>query len=181
MSLFKSFLIFTILKPLFVYGITSNSFKKSISSLQCIFTNSKLFLILKTVNIPLFISSGMFLPWFQLKKMFIKSDFIKLQMAVFLRKIFLLVKISDIFVELIGHLKYFRKFFTTLFTTIVPNFFSPFLNELIYESKLLKKTIFLISFMVIKKSYPLFSKRRKKGFIKRKINKKITRRSTVDF
>lgn len=99
------------------------------------FINNKLFVNLLNLNKKnyLFLSSGLFIKFFEKKKSFKKNKIIKLLIAKYLRKIFLLTKIRNTSLIIKNNPTFLLEMITFLNSPIPHKFMDPVTEEIIEE------------------------------------------------
>lgn len=153
-----------------------NNKKTSLYTLFLKFIKNRLFINLqsdKKKKTYLFVSSGFFLKFFDRKKSFKKNKLIKMLMAKFLRKFFLITKITSLTYIIKGAPILLLEFLKILNTKIAHKFYNPLGKTIINESA--HSNFYLSPFFFIfhkSTSYSL-NKLRKIGRIKRKVLRKI--------
>lgn len=127
----------------------------------------------------MFLSNGFFLKYFEKKKSIKKNKSIKLLIARYLRKLYLLVhfKYSIFFIK--NTPSHLSEIINILNTPIIHKFANPF-SEKIMEEGLLKKNIFNINYFIFFKNIDFSSNKiRKKGRVKRKITRKLVLENSI--
>jgi hypothetical protein len=121
-----------------------------------------------------FLSTGMFIKFFNKKKNLKKNKITKILMAKFLRKINLLIKFKFILIIVKKIPLNLMEFLTFLNSQIIHKFQNPYGDNLI-EEKINDSPLFrIINFIFTKNIDFSNNKKKKKGRIKRKIIRKLT-------
>jgi hypothetical protein len=121
----------------------------------------------------LFLSNGFFLKYFEKKKSIKKNKSIKLLIARYLRKLYLLINFKHTIFLIRKSPSFFLEMINVLNTPIIHKFTDPFSDKLIEERKM-KKNIFNITYFIFFKNIDFSNNKiRKKGRIKRKITRKV--------
>lgn len=184
-NIFKKILFFLYIYNFFFFNISLNVFyflkkfkknrKKLIYRLILTFRDRRLFVNLQNFKKKnyLFISSGFFIKFFEKKKSLKKKKNIKLLIAKFLRKLYLISKVKYNILIIKKNPVYLIEFLTLLNSPIIHKFINPFGDKIIEEKKNQKPSFKILYFIFFKNQTFVFNKQRKKGRIKRKIFRKI--------
>jgi hypothetical protein len=119
------------------------------------------------------VTAGLFLKFFENQKNKKKSKLIKMLIAKYLRKIFIVSKLKYLNVVISHNPVDLISFFNTLNSPIIAPFQDPYNEELIEESSLNKFSI-RFNYFIFKQAIPYHKKKiKKRGRIKRKILRKL--------
>ena len=170
------FFFFMIFVDIF-YFVKKNKLKrqKLTHFLILSFINNKLFVNLLNLNKKnyLFLSSGLFIKFFEKKKSFKKNKIIKLLIAKYLRKIFLLTKIRNTSLIIKNNPTFLLEMITFLNSPIPHKFMDPVTEEIIEELTPNFTWIKFLYFIFLENSSFSNNKTKKIGRIKRKITRKL--------
>jgi hypothetical protein len=139
------------------------------------FATNRLFISLQTFARKnfLFLSTGLFIRFFKRKKSFKKSKTIKLLMAKFLRKVFLVSRIRNSILIVRKTPLYLLEMLNVLNTAIPYKFADP-TEERVIDEKLNKSLVIkFLYFVFLESRNYTFNKQKKRGRIKRKIFRKL--------
>lgn len=125
------------------------------------------------------LSSGLFIKFFEKKKSFKKNKTIKILMAKYLRKIFIMTKLKNITLISKNTPSSLIEFLTFLNTPIVHKFQDPLTNEIIEEKKNRTPLIKFLNLVFLKNIDFANNKSRSKGRVKRKILRKIISSNSI--
>tara|TARA_B110000046_G_C12929201_1_gene370700 strand:- start:430 stop:930 length:501 start_codon:yes stop_codon:yes gene_type:complete len=127
----------------------------------------------------LFLTTGLLLKYFQRKKSLKKNKAMKLLMARFLRKIFLVLRLKNITLKVRGVPLHLDIFLDMLYRPLSHVFVDPIASVAIDETKGPKSLININKMDFISLKPFGYQKTRKKGRIKRKIRRKLTKLNSV--
>lgn len=125
------------------------------------------------------LSNGLFIKYFDFKKSLKKKKLLKLLLLKYLRKMFLILKITNlnIFIKSAGF--FLNEFLSTLVQPSEKSFLNPLSNKILTdESSLVSKFHFSYIYFLNTKSFS-FLKLRKKGRIKRKIQRRLLKLNPI--
>lgn len=126
-----------------------------------------------------FLSSGFFLKYFEKRKALKKNKSLKILLAKYIRKLYLLIKLKYTLFFIRSLPTYLSELINTLNTPIIHKFSTPF-NDKLFEDLPLKKNIFNINYFIFIKNIDFANNKiRKKGRIKRKITRKIVLQNSI--
>jgi hypothetical protein len=126
-----------------------------------------------------FLSHGFFLKYFEKKKSMKKNKSMKMLVARYLRKLYLLIKFKHTIFFIKKTPSSLLEMINALNTPIIHKFSNPF-SEKIVEEMNFTKNIFNINYFIFFKNIDFSgNKIRKKGRIKRKITRKIVIESSI--
>lgn len=126
-----------------------------------------------------FLSVGFFLKYFEKKKSLKKNKSLKILLARYIRKLYLLVKFKHTLFFIRSIPSYLAELVNTLNTPIIHKFLTPF-SDKFFEDSLTKKSIFNINYFIFLKNVDFSNNKiRKKGRIKRKITRKIVMENSI--
>lgn len=175
---------------IYLYNIFFTSIFNDIYYLLKIFSSSKnkinYFLILNFFNNKLFVnlqnfkkrnyfflSTGLFIKFFEKKKSFKKSKTIKLLMSKFIRKLFIISKIKNIILIIKKNPVFLIEILSLLNLPIAHKFTNPIDKKIIEEKNENKILIKILYFIFLKNIDFSLNKGPQRGRIKRKILRKI--------
>jgi hypothetical protein len=121
----------------------------------------------------LFLSPGLFIKFFEKKKSFKKNKIIKILLAKYLRKIFILTKVNNLTFWIKGIPVYLLEIINFLNQPIVHKFINPYTNKIVEETTLKTFSLRIINIVLFKNKSFCINKTKKKGRVKRKIIRKI--------
>jgi hypothetical protein len=126
-----------------------------------------------------FLSTGLFIKYFEKKKLFKRSKVIRTILIKYLRKIFLLVNIPNIFL-LIKKTPTFLVDFLNLFSQQIPyKFNEPVTNREINDDDYTKNVTKMLYFVFLNTENFTKNKIKKRGRVKRKISRKLVLRNSI--
>lgn len=143
--------------------------------------NQRLYLNLKNHRKRnfLFLSNGFFLKYFEKKKSIRKNKSIKMLIARYVRKLYLLIKFKYTIFFIKNIPTYLYEIINIMNTPIIHKFSSPFSDKTVEES-FLNKNIFNINYFIFSRNIDFSNnKTKKKGRIKRKITRKLVLESSI--
>lgn len=155
--------------------------KKSLYYLVLSFPKNRMFINIlnfKKKNF-LFLSSGLFIKFFEKRKSFKKNKTIKILMAKYLRKIFIMTRLKNLIMVSKSTPTSLVEFLTFLNTPIVHKFNDPLTNEVIEEKQQRLPVIKFLNFLFINNINFSNNKSKSKGRIKRKILRKIVSTNSI--
>jgi diacylglycerol kinase len=121
----------------------------------------------------LFVSNGFFIKFFEKRKAFKKGKAVKLLVAKYLRKFFLISKIKNLMLIVNNNPVFLLEMLNTINVPIVHKFYDPFSQTAIEEKKPDISMIKFLYFIFLENINFSNNKVRKKGRIKRKILRKL--------
>jgi hypothetical protein len=125
------------------------------------------------------LSNGLFIKYFDFKKSLKKKKLLKLLLLKYLRKLFLILKINqfNLFIKSAGF--FLNEFLTLLTQPSEKTFLNPLTKKTITDDRKLIKTFnFSYIFFLNTKNYS-FLKLKKKGRVKRKIQRRLIKLNTI--
>lgn len=126
-----------------------------------------------------FLSVGFFLKYFEKRKALKKNKSLKILLARYIRKLYLLVKFKHTLFFIRSIPTYLAELVNTLNTPIIHKFLTPF-NDKLFEDSSLNQNIFNINYFIFLKNIDFSNNKiRKKGRIKRKITRKIFMENSI--
>lgn len=126
-----------------------------------------------------FLSVGFFLKYFEKRKALKKNKSLKILLARYVRKLYLLVKFKYTLFFIRSIPTYLAELVNTLNTPIIHKFLTPF-NDKLFEDSSLNQNIFNINYFIFLKNIDFSNNKiRKKGRIKRKITRKIFMENSI--
>lgn len=139
------------------------------------FKKNKLFINLKNFSKKnyLSLSNGLFIKFFEKKKSFKKNKTIKLLMAKFIRKIFLISKIKNTILIIKKNPLFLLEMLNFFNSPIIHKFINPIENKIVEESNDNFLWIKFLYFIFLENKNFSLNKLPKKGRIKRKILRKV--------
>ena len=140
------------------------------------FVKSQLFLNLtseSTGETYVYLSMGMFKSFFTLQKSFRKNKILKLVMAKYLRRLFLILKVRKLNIRVNSSPTFLHEFLNLLFYKTKKAFLNPINNKTIKEPRVSPQPFKIVEIRFRFSQKYTFSKVKKKGRVKRKIIKKI--------
>ena len=175
-------------KPTTEYFYLSRNFKEKtrqlIYFLNLKFKKNRLFVNIYNSNNVNYLSLtlGLFLKYFKKKKAFKKNTLLKLLMMRFLRKMFVTLTFTNMYLRVRGAPVEFTKLLSTLNKPIIHLYTDPFTGRFIdekspeYQTLLEQNPPFLTPYIhfIKNKSYT-FLKTRKRGRVKRKIRRRLVK------
>lgn len=145
------------------------------------FNNNKIFINLNDAlkRNYFFLSPGFFIKYFDKKKLYKKSKIIRSLFIKYLRKIFLLVRLPNLFL-FVKKTPVFLTEFLNLFNQEIPHKFNEPLTNREITDTIKNKPLTSVKYFIFlsNQSYVKF-KKKKKGRVKRKILRKITTQNSV--
>jgi hypothetical protein len=121
----------------------------------------------------LFLSSGLFIKFFEKKKSFKKNKIIKILLAKYLRKIFILAKVNNIIFLIKSIPVYLLEIINFLNQPIIHKFINPYSNKVVEETSTKTFSLRIMNIIFLKNKSFCVNKIKKKGRIKRKIIRKV--------
>jgi hypothetical protein len=121
----------------------------------------------------LFLSSGLFIKFFEKKKSFKKNKIIKILLAKYLRKIFILAKVNNLIFLVKSIPVYFLEIINFLNQPIIHKFINPYTDKVVEETSDKTFSLRIMHIIFLKNKSFAINKIRKKGRIKRKIIRKV--------
>jgi hypothetical protein len=159
----------------YFYKFFQNEIKKTYYNLIFSFKSKKIFVNIlnyKKKNF-LFLSSGLFIKFYENRKAFKKNKTIKILIAKYLRKFFLLLKIKNAVLFIKKKPLFFLEMLNFFHQSIPYKFFDP-IEEKVIEEKENKKPLTNFFYLIfLQNNTYVKNKTKKKGRIKRKILRKI--------
>jgi hypothetical protein len=140
------------------------------------FINQKLFLNLQNNSNKknyLHLSPGLFIKYFDKKKSVKKTKNIKLLMAKYLRKIYIILKIKYQMILIKKTPVHILEFLSFFNSPIIHKFNNPLNDKVIEDKKRINPLTRTLYFIFLKSHDFSFTKKKKKGRIKRKIMRKL--------
>jgi hypothetical protein len=166
----------------FLFKEKNRQLVKNLYRLILTFTNNKIFLnfspFLFNKNY-FFLSSGLFIKYFGKKKSLKKNKIIKILMAKYVRKIFLILGFQNVFLSVKRNPVFLLEFLDALNTPIVHTFYNPLSNKISEDVKRNAPAVRFIYFVFSKNDSFSLLKAKKKGRIKRKITRKLTLKNRI--
>ena len=166
----------------FFFKSKNKQITKNLYQLILTFTNKKIFINFLSVTAKknyFFLSSGLFIKYFAKKKSLKKNKIIKILMAKYVRKIFLILKFQNTLLTIKHNPVFLREFLNTLNTPIVHSFYDPLAKQILDDSANKHPSLRFLYFLFLKNENFTFQKTRKKGRIKRKITRKLTLKNNL--
>lgn len=159
----------------YLTAILNKKFQRSTYYLILNFIKNKIFINFqdKKKNNFFFLSAGLFIKFFEKKKSFKKNKTIKLLMAKFMRKLFIISKIKETSLIVKKTPLFLIEFLTLLNTPIIHKFPDPIEKKTIEEKDSNKGIIKFIYFIFLQNIDFSLNKGPQKGRVKRKILRKI--------
>lgn len=160
---------------------TKNKKNRPMYHLILTFRNNKIFVNLndRLKRNYFFMSTGLFIKYFEKKKLFRKSKIIRTILIKYLRKIFLLVNLPRV-VLLIKKNPTFFLDFLNLFNQQIPyKFNEPMTNREILDNEPAQHITKFLYFIFLNTEDFTKNKTKKRGRVKRKISRKIVSRNTI--
>lgn len=127
----------------------------------------------------LFVSTGFFIKYFEKKKSFKKGKAVKLLIAKYLRKIFLLSRVSNLFLIVKNNPTFLLEILSFLNSPIIHKFADPIAHKIIEEKNTDICLLKFLSFIFLKNVNFSNNKVKKKGRIKRKIFRKLVLKDKI--
>lgn len=161
---------------LFYFLKNLKNFKKKINHYLILnFIKNKLFINLQNYNKKnyLFLSTGLFIKFFEKKKSFKKNKTIKMLMAKYIRKLFLISKIKSSSLIIKKTPIFLIEILNFLNSPIAHKFIDPVDNKIIEETENDNLLIKFTYFVFLQNIDFSLNKNKKKGRIKRKLIRKI--------
>jgi hypothetical protein len=144
--------------------------------LVLVFVKSQLFLNLTSENSGktyIHLSMGMFKNFFTLQKSFRKNKILKLVMAKYLRRLFLVLKVKKLNLRVNSSPIFLQEFLNLLFYKTKKPFSNPLNGKVVWESRSSRQPFRIMEVRFRFSQKFTFNKVKKKGRVKRKILKKI--------
>ena len=145
------------------------------------FLNNKIFVNLlnsKKKNY-LSLSSGLFIKFFEKKKSFKKNKIIKVLIAKYLRKVFIMSRIKNIMLIVKNNPTLLPEILSFINSPIVHKFQDPLTEEIIEEKKQYTPVIKFLNFLFLENLDFSKNKTKKRGRIKRKILRKVVSSNNI--
>ena len=125
------------------------------------------------------LTMGMFKSFFTLQKSFRKNKILKLVMAKYLRKVFILLKVKKINIRVNSSPVFLHEFLNLLFQKSKKTFLNPLNGKAFKESRSSKQLFRVAEIRFLSSQKFTFSKVKKKGRVKRKVLKKIYKQNNA--
>lgn len=171
-----NYFFYSIYTDLFYFTKINKYFKNKLNYLLILsFKKNKIFINFKNLYKKnyLFLSSGLFIKFFEKKKAFKKNKTIKLLMAKYIRKLFLISKIKSTILFIKKNPILLSELVNFLNKPIAHKFLNPIENKIIEETDFNFLSIKFPYFIFLHNKSFCINKNQQKGRIKRKILRKI--------
>jgi hypothetical protein len=145
------------------------------------FIQNRLFINLQNINKKnyLFMSTGLFIKFFERRKSFKKNKLIKLLMAKFLRKLIILSRITNVILFIKNNPVFLLEIINFLNTPIAYKFVDPHEPRTIEETEKSPYLVKILYFIFLNNRDFSKNKKRKQGRVKRKILRKLVFQNRV--